>query len=873
MKKEIAIPPHLATRLLTWFIRDDLAEGVLGDLEEKFLLVAEERSLFRARLDYWYEVVNYMRPFAIRKSKHFNPTIMVRHNLLLTIRNFKKHRSQFIINLAGLSSGIACVLFIFLWVTHEYQVEGFHEKEDRLYQLLGNHSRADGVATHYGVPGYFLEAIQSEVPEIAHTIAWAPTGEASVSVNGTYHKTDGLFASKDFFDGFSYRLLKGNPATVLSTKSGIVITSSLSDRLFKGVDPIGKPIEWHFNGISQSLVVTGIVEVPKNTDNKFDYLMSWDYYFDDLMQYKGWGEHNALITVVLDPEFSKNTRAVNMATSKINEVYKIRSSVFQDDFAKEGDENKLEFMLQKYADLYLYDNYENGKVAGGRIQYVHLFILIGIFILFIASINFINLSTAKAIGRTREIGVKKSFGASKRSLIGQYLMESVLLSMLSLAVAIMVVWSLLPYFNTMVQKDLSIGLNVEMILMALSIILLVGIVAGSYPAFYLSRLKVLTVLKGKLGDRAASAWGRKTLVVFQFTLSIILIASVMVVFYQMDYVMHKNLGYDRDNLIYFKREGKLMENHQAFIEEVKKLPGISGATLTQFRAGFYNWTEGVDWPGKTAENGVQFQQFFSGIGLIEMMGLEILEGRGFSHDFNENQSVIFNETAIAAMGLEDPIGKTIRHYTGEKKIVGVVRDFNPLSLRDKIRPMVYLVNPDRANYVIAKLNKGMELATIRKLEALHDTFNPGYIFEPKFVDQDYQQLYTSEKQISRLSSLFAALAIFISCLGLYGLISFTTERRTKEIGIRKVLGSSAFGIVYLLSIDFSRMVLVAAIIALPISYLAASNWLENFAYHIDLPWWIFLIAGLGAFLIAWLTVGSQAYKSARINPSECLKED
>ena len=798
---------------------------------------------------------------------------MVRHNLLLTVRNFKKHRSQFIINLTGLSSGIACVLFIFLWVTNEFQVDGFHEKEDRLYQLLGNHKEASGVATHYGVPAYFLEAIQTEVPEIEKTIAWAPTGEVSVSVEGTYHKTSGLFASKDFFDSFSYPLLKGNPETALSNKSGIVITQSLSDRLFKDADPIGKSIEWHISGISQTLVVTGLVDVPKNTDNQFDYLMSWDVYFDDLMQYKGWGEHNALITVVLNPQFSKEAYAVENVTSKINEVFKVRSSVFKDNFAEDGDEDKLEFMLQKYADLYLYDNYENGKVAGGRIQYVHLFIIIGIFILFIASVNFINLSTAKAMGRTREIGVKKSFGASRWSLVGQYLTESVLLSILSLVVAITAVWFLLPYFNTIVQKDLSISFSIQTILMILTIILVVGVVAGSYPAFYLSRLKVLTVLKGKLGHSVGGAWGRRALVIFQFTLSIILIASVIVVFNQMDYVMHENLGYDRDNLIYFKREGKLMENHQAFVEELKNLPGISGATLTQFRAGSFNWTEGVDWEGKTSENSVQFQQFFSGIGLIEMMGLEILEGRAFSNDFNEDESVIFNETAIAAMGLDDPIGKTIRHYSGEKKIIGVVKDFNPLSLRDKIKPMVYLINPDRTNYIIAKLNRDSELETIRKLEDLHKAFNPGYIFEPQFVDQDYQELYASEKQISKLSSLFAALAIFISCLGLYGLISFTTERRTKEIGIRKVLGSSAFGIVYLLSIDFSKMVLAAAVIALPISYLSASKWLENFAYHIDLQWWVFLTAGLGAFLIAWLTVGSQAYRSARINPSECLKEE
>lgn len=857
-------PPIYAVKLLHALVKEDLAEEVLGDLEEKFYTVSEEKSLFRAKLNYWYQVINYIRPFALKskRSTSLNQIAMFQHNLKLTFRNFRKHKSQFLINLIGLSSGMACALFIYLWVADEFSIDRFHANADRMYQVMTNHEDGGEIVTQIITPGLLLDALKSEVPEVEKATAWTIQYTANLSVDEAYHPAVGLFASREFLDVFSYPLLKGHPETALTDKTGIIISKSLSSRLFKEEDPIGQSIEWDARGVSKTFVVTGVLaDIPGNSSFDFDYILPWDYFHDELFRDKSWSNYYALTTVLLNAESIRNKASQQQISAKINSVF------------KQYNDDHVQLSLVRYTDLYLYDKYENGQEAGGLIDYVHLLIVIGVFILFIASVNFINLSTAKATSRTREIGVKKSLGASRKLLIWQYLTESVVLSMLSLILALLIAWALLPYFNQIVGKSISAIPDVRLLLMALAIILLVGVVAGLYPALYLSRLKVLAIFRGATGSSGHASPGRKALVIVQFTLSIILIASVLVVYKQMAYVRSKNLGYNRDNLIYFEKRGKLAENYEAFVAELKNIPGISGVAATSFAAGGYNWTAAIDWEGKSPEARIQFHQVWLGVGAMEMIGFELVEGRTFSPELEDQFSIILNETAVAAMGLKDPVGKTIRHWTGDKKIIGVVKDFNYKSLHEAIGPTILGYNPAFTRNVMARITKGNESETIGQIEKVYREFNPGYGFEPTFVDQDYQALYQSEDRISFLAGFFAGFAILISCLGLFGLALFTTERRTKEIGIRKVLGSSAFGIVYLLSKDFTKMVVVAAVIALPVSYLLVSNWLENFAYHIPLHWSTFLIAGCGALLVAWITVGIHTYRSALANPVNALRSE
>ncbi len=611
------IPPKLARRFLHWFLKDNIAEEVQGDLDEKFYSTLEKKPLFSSKLNYWYQVFNYLRPFAIRKakSKNSNFITMYQHNFKLTYRNFLKYRSQFLINLTGLSTGLACVLFIYLWVADEKQIDGYHENDDQLYQIMSNHKDASGITTWKGVPGLLLEEIQSTIPEIENAVALTDAHEYTLSVGDSYFKVNGKFASEEFFDVFTYPFMKGNKSKSLTDKSGIVITRSLADRLFKTSDVIGKDITWHFWGKEKTVQVTGILhDIPQNASEQFDFLMSWDYYHDDLITYKNWGNYYARIMVVLNPQANKEA-----VESKIDTILKEKQK-----------SDRVDLFLAKFSDRYLYGKYENGVQAGGRIEYVRLFSIVAVFILFIACINFVNLSTAKASHRIKEISVKKSLGASRQSLIGQYFTESVLLSMISMMVAVFLVWLLLPQFNFIAQKHLELNLNGQFIFAALALIFIVGIVAGSYPALFLSAFDPVEILKGKLLRKLGDIHGRQVLVVAQFTLSIILIVAVVVVYQQMDFVKNKNLGYDKDNLVYFEREGILINNSEAFVNELKNTAGIADAVISGFMVGGGNSTGGVNWEGKLSEDQIQFWEIRSGYGMFEIMGMELLEGRTFS---------------------------------------------------------------------------------------------------------------------------------------------------------------------------------------------------------------------------------------------------
>jgi putative ABC transport system permease protein len=851
--------PKWPLRFFRWFCHPDYVEDIEGDLLERF-----EKRKSQSKSAKWLFILDVFRLFrpGIIKSvfggQNFNHYAMFKHNLIITLRGFKRQKSTLFINLIGLSTGLACVLFIYLWVHDELSIDKYHTNDQHLFQLQTNHHDASGTNTWKGVPGLIYDEIKATIPEVDIAVAATDVHEYTLSTDQTAFKVNGRFASEEFFDAFSFELLSGDKATVLSDQSNIVISESFAKRLFNTTDAIGKSIEFHFWGRTKPVKVAGILkDIPSNSSENLDFIMSWDYYHDELISYKNWGNYYGRAMVVINENADLKT-----VEAKIDKILKDHQ-----------ESDNVDVILTKYSNMYLYNNYENGVQAGGRIEYVHLFSIVAIFILLIACINFINLSTANASQKTKEIGVKKSMGAPRSSLMNQFFTESVLLSCISLVLAIGMVFLLLPQFNFLAQKELVLNFDLPMIGSMVSIILIVGILAGSYPAIYLSGMNVLDVLKSR-ALKSGHSWGRKSLVIIQFSISIVLIVATFLIQQQMKFVQTKNLGYDRDNLLYFEREGKLLESHDAFIDEIQKVSGVERAVASGFMVGGGNSTGGVSWDGKTNEDQVQFWETKSGYGLIETLGIELLQGRGFSKEFGlDTASVIFNETAISAMGLTDPIGKTVWHYTGNKKIIGVVKDFNLISLHTKVEPALFLFNPEETHFIMAKLQKGKELETIANIESVFQSFNPGYPFEPKFVDQDYLALYNSEKRVASLSGYFAGLAVLISCLGLFGLATFTTARRVKEIGIRKVLGSSVGNIVYLLTIDFSKMVFIAILIALPISYFVGSSWLDNFAYSISLEWWFFVGAGILALIVAWLTVSIQTLKAARANPVDSLMDE
>ncbi len=861
-------PPKNALKFLRWFCRLDFIEEIEGDLTEIFRK-RYEQSPGKAKCKFIWDIVNYFRPEFIRSfrsSYPINTLSMFRHNFLITYRNFLRYKSSFFINLIGLSSGLASVLLIYLWVYDEVSIDKFHAKDRQLYQVLKNLSEGEEIHTSENNSDLLAPALTQEVPEIEYittVAAWPLPGILTVGEKRL--KATGWVASKDFFNVFSYRLIHGNKDRVLTEKHDVVISDELSARLFgTGENVVGKVIALDEEEYADTYVVSGVFEKNRRSSDQFDFLITNAMYLDRRPpSYIGWHSNSLKAYVIL-------REGVDLASFnvKLNDFNRVKLTPMA-----EGHPEYIGTMfLEKYSNRYLYNRYENGMNKGGRIDYVILFSTIALFILVIACINFMNLSTARASRRLKEVGIKKAVGALRRSLVVQYLSESMIVSFLSLFVALIIVFLFLPNFNLITGKHLILTPDPVLILGALGIVLITGLISGSYPALYLSRLKPVEVLKGKIASSFGELFARRGLVIFQFSISILLIVVVLVVYQQINFVQTKNLGYEKDHVIAFERLGKLTESLETFLTEAKNTQGVVNASaISGDVTNFNNNDSGHSWEGHSDRSNIVFTHARVGFDFVETLNIKMKEGRSFSKDFsNEDSKIILNETAVKVMQLTDPVGKTV-DIRGKREIIGIVKDFHFKSLYEQIDPMYLIYSPATTSTVLLKIQAANQAETLARVEKLYHTFNPGIPFDFRFVDDEYQALYVAEQRVAKLSQYFAGIAILISSLGLFGLAAFTAERRIKEIGIRKILGSSELEIVRMLSADFNRMVLISIVISLPASYLIASKWLERFAYRIDLEWWFFVGAGLLAMVIACITVGVQTLKAARMNPVQSLK--
>lgn len=784
---------------------------------------------------------------------------MIKHNILLIYRNFKQNKSSFFINLVGLSTGLTCALLIYLWVSDELSIDKFHEKDSQLYQLMEYRMLDGEIGFSAWTSGLTAPTLVAEYPEVEYAAACYNLNDYTLSADDKDIQATGQYVGEDFFKMFSFPLMQGNANQVLTDRNSIVISETLAKNLFSTTENVvGKTLEWQHE---TQYLITGVFEdVPRSSSMQFDFVLPFKIYLEDAGWATRWQTSWPETYALLKPGTN-----IDRLNEKIADLIKRKTN---------GEVTHRILFAAPYSDTYLYGNYENGQQAGGRIEYVRLFSVIAIFILIIACSNFMNLSTAKASRKLNEVGIKKAVGAGRPALIFQYLGESILMAMLSLVVAIVLVLLFLPQFNQITGKQLYLPFDASIILSVLSITMVTGLIAGSYPAFYLSAFNPVKVLKGKLNKSVGELWVRKGLVVLQFTLSIILIVSVFVVYKQIEFVQNKHLGYEKDNVLYLNRKNWEEGNLETFLSEIKKLSGVLGASsIGHTMTGHVASTQGVQWTGKAPNDITEFEMMPVNYEMLELLGIDMKEGRSFSRELStDNNKIIFNETAIQHMAITDPIGKTVR-FNGERQIIGVVKDFNFESLHEEVKPVVMWVDPKRTSTIAVKVRAGRERETIDQLQSLFQKFYPGFPFEYQFLDQEYQQQYIAERRVSTLSKYFAGLAILISCLGLFGLAAFTAEQRTKEIGIRKVMGSSATEIVKLLSTNFTRIVIIAIVFALPIGYIIASRWLQSFAYRIELQWWYFAGAGLITLVIAWITVGMQTIKAALTNPVECLKEE
>jgi len=783
-------------------------------------------------------------------------------------RNLLKERLFTLLNLAGLSTGLACALLIWLWIADERQKEHYNPKDAQLYQVMQNLHESGQILTMSYTSGLLADGLKAQFPEVDLAATVVPAtwfdDKGRVIIGDTILTAGGQFVSKDYFKLFTCPFVAGDNRGVSGDKNSVAIARSLAVKLFGSPDnALGKTLQWKQGEFDGSYSITGVyVDNPPNATEHPDVLFNFGKFVEKRTGMKEWGNSDPDTYIRLHPGTDIP-------------VFNAKIAHFLD--GKDKYEKK-DLFVRRFSNKYLYDTYTNGVLTGGRIQYVKLFTLIALFILGLACINFMNLSTARASRRIKEVGIKKVVGAHRSTLVLQYLGESVLMSTLALLVAGCLVALLLPAFNTLTDKTLSLRPDGYLIVTVAGITLLTGLVAGSYPALYLSGFKPIAVLKGKLRSRSGELFVRKGLVVFQFALSVMAIASVITIYRQTRFIQTKDLGYSRDHVVAFSLpsggDSLSLLHAAAMINTLKTLPGVVSVGSHQHNlTGVHGGIGGLTWPGKNpSEGNITFANLEVGDGFIETMGIRIKEGRNIADGPNAHNEIVFNEAAIKFMGLKDPIGKTISFWGHDRQIVGVAQDFNFESLYKGITPAFFQLYPVIPN-VIVKIKAGSEHATITAIGATYRQFYRGAEFDYHFLDEEYQALYATENRVATLSKYFAGLAILISCLGLFGLAAFTAQRRQKEIGIRKVIGASTTAIALMLSKDFFRLILIAILVAFPLTWWLMGRWLDKFAYRIPLGADVFLIAGLSILGITLLTIGFQALKAAGANPVGSLRSE
>lgn len=791
---------------------------------------------------------------------------MIKNYFKTAYRSLVRGKFFTVINIAGLSLGIACSLLILLWVKDEKSVDAFHANSKSLYQVYERQYYDGKVEASYPTQGLLAQEMKKVIPDVKYSssldYAAAPGTQSTLEANGKINKHSGAFAGEDFFKMFSYPLLEGSTAAALRDANTIAISRSMAEIFFgNAASAINKTIRFENK---TDLKITGVYEnMPANSSIQFDFFRTWVDYVKENEWVKNWGNTSPSTFVQLQP----NADAAAVQAKMKDFIYR---------YQQKDKSFTVELDLQPYAEKYLHSNFKNGQLDGGRIEYVNMFTLVAIFILLIACINFMNLATARAAARAKEVGVRKVIGAAKISLIGQFICEALLITLLSAIISVLLVVLILPLFNGITGKQITIPFAESSTWIYFFILILVtGLVAGSYPAFYLSSLKPIKVLKGIFQFSGSVTFLRKGLVVFQFALSIILIVGMVVIYRQLDFIQHKNLGYDRDNLVYLPIEGDLIKNYTAFKNEAVRLPSVTSVSkMRNTPTVIEHHNSSISWPGKGPDVTVSFADAVTGYDFVKTMKLQLKEGRDFSKEFNDSTSYMINETAAQRMGFKNAVGKTVSWGNRPGTIVGVIKDFHTNSIHAAIEPLIVRLDENWGwGTILVRVKAGQTKEAIAGLQKICSELNPKTPFTYQFSDEEFNKLYRSEELVSKLATAFAMLAILISCMGLFGLAAFVANQHKKEIGIRKVLGAGTVGIAALLSMDFLKLVLIAVVMASPVAWWALNNWLQNFAYHINVSWWIFIVAAVAAVMIALFTVSFQAIKAAVANPVRSLRTE
>lgn len=787
---------------------------------------------------------------------------MLRNYFIVSLRNLLKKKIYSIINITGLAIGITCSILILLWVNDELSFDEFHPKADRLYQLMGSADFDNTINTWQSVPLPSYEALKTANSYIRNS-AVTDWGGDHLLVHGEKKLyLRGFFVSEEFLTMFEFPLIYGNATDVLNDASSIVITEETAVKFFGEEDPINKVIRVDERG---DLKVTGILkDIPKNSSFEFDYLISWKHRRSVnpwvIENEDNWGNYSFQVFVELSEP---------MHLAEVNEAIK---PMLQD---HGEDEMKTELFLYPLLRWRLHFSFENGEEKGGMIDFVKMFSLIAVFILIIACINFMNLATARSESRAREVGIRKSIGSNRSDLVIQFISESLLISFIAYLIAILATFLILPFYNNLVDKELFINFrSFDFWVFSIIMISLTGLLAGSYPAFYLSSFKPIKVLKGKLQEGRRASLPRKILVILQFGFSILLIMGTIVIYNQIQLVKNRELGYQQQNMIMVELNDELDKNYHVLKNELLQSGIVDGVTISNSPITQINSNNFLGWPGKPEEQKVIFTTITTEYDYAHTMGIKILQGRDFSPDFpSDSSAILINQAALDLMDLEDPIGTELDLWGQKRTLIGVLDNVLMGSPYQEVKPLFAIID-DWGGYVTVRLSETQDInASLNQVKGLFEKYNAAYPFEYNFADLEFDKKFKSINMTSNLSNIFATLAIIITGLGLFGLAAYTAEQRTKEIGIRKVMGASVMNIVRLMTSDFSRLVIISYIISAPISWWLLSWYLERYPVHTKIHFWIFVVTGVFALGFALIIVTSQTIKAAHADPVNSLRNE
>jgi len=784
---------------------------------------------------------------------------MLHNYITIAFRNFYRHMGYSSINVFGLAIGLATSILISLWVVDELHYDTGYPDHDRIYQVMYNAVYTNGdIQTSESTAGPLAESIMAEIPDVELAGRTDDPSSMLLRFKNKSIMLNGLWADPEILKIFSYQVLKGNSSDLLKDPNSFIITQQTAEKFFPNQDPIGKSFRINEK---YTMSVSAVVENPRpNSSQQFDFLLPYEVNYKENPWKAKWGNFNDQTFIKIKPGIS-----IASLNDKLNVLVKKKcADCFFQPFA------------QQLSETHLYNHYENGKPDGGRIDYVRMFILTAAFILIIACINYMNLATARSAGRSREVGVRKATGANRIQLIFQFVGESLVITSVSVIFALVLVQFALPFFNDIMNKRISVDFsNAEFIASLIGLAILTSVIAGSYPAFFLSSFRPASVLKGQLQLALSGTLLRKGLVVFQFALSVVLIIASLVVFRQTQFIMSKNMGFNRENILVFDMHAGVSANQDAFKNEALKFSGIHSITFAgqnPFDVGAM--TTGVKWPGKDDKDKIPFKVIWTDQDFIPTMKMELKEGSNFTGTSADSTHYIINEAASKRIGYDQPVGSSLDVWNSPSgKVIGVVKDFHNVNLHSSIEPLIIMYRRDNTWRGFVKVESGSIKAAIKHLESMQKKFDPAYPFEYEFLNKSFEKEYNNESTIEKLSLAFTAVAIFISSLGLFGLASFMAERRTKEIGIRKVMGATVSQITFLLSKDFLKLLSISFLLAIPLAWFGANQWLITFAYHIDMTLVLPLIAAGVLLITAVITVGYQSIKSAMGNPVESLRSE